>query len=345
MATWADRRDAYTAQRRAEAREDQRRNALNQIFSSAYEPGETTTTPMYGPTQTGAALPPVVQQQPGGLNMQNALAGMYRGGFAPEAMQLEQEMRNAEMKRMQLGQRPSAVQVYEYYKSLPNDTAREEMLRTMRSAQYGDVGGVRSEMPVLPGAPVRPLGTLAGEAGAQAAIEAAKARAGAQAKADVELGTTERKKETKANDMIGMLNQADQLLDSASGGLTGLAASGGKRALNISDESTKANQQLKLISGWLVSNVPRMEGPQSDFDVENYQIMSGVVGDISVPIGDRKAAIAKLIELQNKYASLNQNAKAPRVQRKAGDIVQTKNGPMLIQRVNPDGSYEGIPAR
>ena len=37
--------------------------------------------------------------------------------------------------------------------------------------------------------------------------------------------------------------------------------------------------------------------------------------------------------------------KAPRQTRNPGDIVNTRNGPMLIQRVNPDGTYEGIPAR
>jgi hypothetical protein len=340
MPTWAERRDAYTTQRRAEAREDQRRNALNQIFASAYEPGETTTTPMYGPTQTGAALPPVVEQQPGGLNIQNALAGMYRGGFAPEAMQLEQEMRNAEMKRMQLGQRPSAVQVYEYYKSLPNDMAREEMLRTMRSAQYGDVGGVRSEMPVLPGAPARPLGTLSGEAGAQAAIEAAKARAGAQAKADVEIGTGERKKEIKSGSILEIADKANRLLDDAAGSYAGSAVSVGKQAIGFSDKKTKANSQLELLSGWLVSNVPRMEGPQSNFDVKNYKIMAARVGDSTVPVEDRRAALKMLVQLQNKYSGA-----AQKEQRKVGDVVQTKNGPMLIQRVNPDGTYEGIPAR
>lgn len=64
MASWAERRDAYKTQ----LREQQRRNALSQILSQAYD------------------------EQAGGLNTRNALSGLYRGGFGPEAMQYEQQL-------------------------------------------------------------------------------------------------------------------------------------------------------------------------------------------------------------------------------------------------------------
>ena len=97
------------------------------------------------------------------------------------------------------------------------------------------------------------------------------------------------------------LNSAEKLLDKATGSYLGAGVAKGKQVFGISDESTQANQQLKLISGWMVANVPRMEGPQSNYDVENYKIMAAQVGDPTVPVEDRKAALKQLNTLQNKY--------------------------------------------
>ena len=66
--------------------------------------------------------------------------------------------------------------------------------------------------------------------------------------------------------------------------------------------------QLKALGGWLVANVPRMEGPQSDRDVANYSIMAGQVGDETLPPATRKAALQTVISLQNKYAAINGGA-------------------------------------
>lgn len=52
----------------------------------------------------------------------------------------------------------------------------------------------------------------------------------------------------------------------------------------------------------MVSNVPRMEGPQSDFDVKNYREMAATVGDSTIPVKDRLAALDTLEQLQAKYA-------------------------------------------
>ncbi len=56
----------------------------------------------------------------------------------------------------------------------------------------------------------------------------------------------------------------------------------------------------------MVSNVPRMEGPQSNFDVLNYQTMAGKIGDRTAPIEERLGALATLKDLQEKYKALNQ---------------------------------------
>jgi hypothetical protein len=70
-------------------------------------------------------------------------------------------------------------------------------------------------------------------------------------------------------------------------------------------KSADVAAQLDTLSGWMVSNVPRMEGPQSDFDVKNYKTMAGMVGDKTKPMSQRLAALDTLEQLQQKYAHLN----------------------------------------
>lgn len=63
--------------------------------------------------------------------------------------------------------------------------------------------------------------------------------------------------------------------------------------------------QLSTLGGWLTSNVPRMEGPQSDADRRTYSEMAGRVGDRSLPVRNRLAALDTLEELAGRYADAN----------------------------------------
>lgn len=80
------------------------------------------------------------------------------------------------------------------------------------------------------------------------------------------------------------------------------------KTANFIGKSTKGADlasQLETLSGSLVQNVPRMEGPQSDKDVANYQLAAGRVGDRTIPISQRLAAAQEVVALQQKYAELN----------------------------------------
>lgn len=124
----------------------------------------------------------------------------------------------------------------------------------------------------------------------------------ADAKGKVQEDLEGDKKSTKADAMIGYVSEARELLKDAGGGTYDAFEAKGKRFLGVSDKETQANTQLELISGWMVSNVPRMEGPQSDFDVKNYRTMAAQVGDVLLPVEDRLAALDVLERLQKKYA-------------------------------------------
>jgi hypothetical protein len=57
------------------------------------------------------------------------------------------------------------------------------------------------------------------------------------------------------------------------------------------------SQQLSALGGWLVANVPRMEGPQSNFDVANYQLMAADVANSALPIERRRAALGSIKQM------------------------------------------------
>jgi hypothetical protein len=75
--------------------------------------------------------------------------------------------------------------------------------------------------------------------------------------------------------------------------------------VGASTPGADAASQLDTLSGWLMSNVPRMEGPQSDKDVANYRIMAAEVGDRTKPVSQRMKAAEELKSLQAKYAQAN----------------------------------------
>ena len=83
------------------------------------------------------------------------------------------------------------------------------------------------------------------------------------------------------------------LVDAAAG-FVGMSPSGSAEA-----------QKLKAISGALVAKMPRMEGPQSDKDVMLYKEMAGLIGDSTVPIARRSAALDTVKQLWAKYENLN----------------------------------------
>jgi hypothetical protein len=59
--------------------------------------------------------------------------------------------------------------------------------------------------------------------------------------------------------------------------------------------------RLKVIGGAMVLAMPRMEGPQSDTDTKLYREMAGKVGDDTVSIERRLAALDEVEKIYSKY--------------------------------------------
>jgi hypothetical protein len=133
------------------------------------------------------------------------------------------------------------------------------------------------------------------------------------AKAGVEKGVEQGKNVKRADMMLSQIDTAENILKSGKPTESGIGAAidAAGRMVGVSNVGAQESAKLEALSGWLVANVPRMEGPQSNFDVQNYQTMAGKIGDKTVPIKERLAAVDTVKKLQQKYKSLNQDDGAP----------------------------------
>ena len=190
-----------------------------------------------------------------------------------------------------------AIMQAELNKLPANHPDRAAILREMSRLPSGGGGG----------------GFAAGPSAAESAKnEADRVRATDTAKADVVRDTTKQADAKRYGQLTAGIDRAIDLLGknpTASG--IGALVDKGLGAVGASTPSSNIASQLETLSGWLVANVPRMEGAQSNMDVQNYQTMAGVVGDRSKPIADRLAAAKEVKRLQEKYAELNGGGAAP----------------------------------
>ena len=109
---------------------------------------------------------------------------------------------------------------------------------------------------------------------------------------------------TEAKESLKLIDQAEKLLDTATGSLTGTAVDVVAGALGKSTQGAQASSKLKAIQGALVAKMPKMSGPQSDKDVLLYREMAGQVGDSTLPVETRKAALETIREIQERYAKV-----------------------------------------
>lgn len=144
-----------------------------------------------------------------------------------------------------------------------------------------------------------------------AQAEAEKTRAVETAKAKAERDTKQATKSHNAGELLRLIGEARRLLPTATGG--GLAAARDKVGgfFGEATEGARMNAALKTIAGQMTAMQPRMEGPQSNIDVEMYKQMAGDVANEALPTPVRLAALDQIERLQKKYDNPNQDAASP----------------------------------
>lgn len=107
-----------------------------------------------------------------------------------------------------------------------------------------------------------------------------------------------------AQEALMIIGEAENILNKgkATGSYAGKAADVIAGGFGFSTPGAEEAASLKALSGALVAKMPKMSGPQSDKDVQLYREMAGQLGDDTLPIKTRKAALKTVKSLQEKYA-------------------------------------------
>lgn len=279
-----------------------------------------------GPDATMAESLPGPRREPQGFDVQRALAA---GVPYPVALQMAAQFRPKERKLTSVApgaalvdettgrpvytapekqDAPSAVREYEYAKSqgYPGtfeqwDTARRRAGASNTSVSWGQpVAGIGPD-----GQPV--YFRVGKDGGPPVQVPGVRPpKTPAEERAEAEKTTRSR----QSQQMLSVLNDAEAILKEgkATGSGIGTAADALGRGIGVSTKGSIDAARLESLAGWLVANVPRMEGPQSNYDVENYKVMAGKVGDSRAPIRERLAALGEVRKLQQKYAAIDGGA-------------------------------------
>lgn len=115
----------------------------------------------------------------------------------------------------------------------------------------------------------------------------------------------------EAKESLNLINQAEELLKTATGSLTGTGVDVLAGAFGKSTQGAQSAAKLKAIQGALVAKMPKMSGPQSDKDVLLYREMAAQVGDSTLPTETRTAALSTLREIQERYAKVEPGTSKP----------------------------------
>lgn len=202
--------------------------------------------------------------------------------------------------------RPSAVQEWEFYTGLPPEMQQRylEMKRNPNMVVKEIAGTQNVVAPsIVGGTKVTPLSTLAQEAGAAERLKGAEAEGGAVGKARGEVTGGIITKGSNAKSTMSSLDIADPLIDVATGSAAGAARDKVAAFFGEAPSGAQAIAQLKVLQANLMTTMPRMEGPQSDRDVQLYREAAGQIGDPMVPAAIKKAAVKTIRSLQEKYVA------------------------------------------
>jgi hypothetical protein len=200
--------------------------------------------------------------------------------------------------------RPSSVQEWEFYNALPEDK-KPLYLEMKRNPNFTvkDVNQVPTsiQQSIVGGVSSMPLSTLPQTAEAASTVKQAEAAGSGLGKAQGEIAGGIQTKGANAQTVLGMIGEARKTLADATGSMGGAAVDKAAGAVGVSTKGAQATAKLKVLQAGLMLNMPRMEGPQSDRDVELYREAAASLGEPSIPAANKIAALDMIESLQKKY--------------------------------------------
>jgi len=119
-----------------------------------------------------------------------------------------------------------------------------------------------------------------------------------------EVATLNTARSRDADKTLNLLSEAESLLNAgATGSRSGAIADDVAAFFGNSTTGAKATAALKTIAGQLTSSMPRMQGPQSDKDVQLYKEMAGDLANDTLPVATRLSALRQIRKLNEKYSN------------------------------------------
>jgi hypothetical protein len=224
--------------------------------------------------------------------------------------------------------RPSSVQEWDFYSGLtPEQQQRYLEMKRNPNMFVKDVNTAPTVITGTPGggAATKALSTPESEAAAAAQKKRQESEGATRGTAEGAVSGGVTTKGANAVGTKGLLDIAEPLIDIATGSATGAAKDAVAAFFGESTSGAQAIAQLQVLQAGLMTQMPRMEGPQSDRDVELYRQAAGQIGDPKVPRATKKAALKTIREIQNRY--VERAAKQDGTQGTAVPVVRKKYNP------------------
>ncbi len=146
------------------------------------------------------------------------------------------------------------------------------------------------------------LGTLAPELGMRTQAALNQAAGIKQIDTAADFSKTAATRQRDAGTALDLLSEAEKLLPQATGSRGGALLDSAAAMFGTSTPGAQATAALQTIAGQLTSKMPRMEGPQSDKDVQLYKEMAGDLSNDTLPVETRMAALQQIRRLNQKYS-------------------------------------------
>jgi hypothetical protein len=193
---------------------------------------------------------------------------------------------------------------------------------------YG--GGQPTSMPMgMPqGQPMgQPQGVPQGQAPLMPPLNLAGLSPKAVREAQAEQAKTLQENVNNAYSVYKVAGDIEKTLPKAHGSGIGNIIGGAQNFVGIESNKNAADAKLKVMSDKLLKAVPRFSGPQSDKDVQSYKEAAGSIGDASLPMNVRMAALNTIKNLNKPYApNLNWDSQAPTSSTKEVDFNSLPTG-------------------
>lgn len=141
---------------------------------------------------------------------------------------------------------------------------------------------------------------LAGGAGIKVQSKAEAVKAEEQAQADVKRAEEEKTKGNQFSDFKAQMKEARKLFAMGpTGSGFGSAVDSAAAIFGLSPSGAAEAKSLEALSGHMIQNIPKAPGAQSDAELRDYKLAAGQIGDRTIPIKQRLAAMNTVEQIVN----------------------------------------------